>query len=467
MAFSHARRFRAIFLWFGLAAGCWSLGIVRAELTATDRRGFAPLVEKVAPAVVSIQASGGQTEKRDDDDTSRRGRSSPGRDADSSRQSVTDGAGVIVSADGYIVTNYHVIKSATHIAVKREDVGKQYEAVLVGSDSQTDLAVLHIQDNNLPTLTFAESGSYRVGDIVLAIGNPLSFANSVSQGIISAVGRSLNNGAVEDYIQTDAAINPGNSGGALVDLDGRLIGINSLYVPVFGSKVNSGLGFAIAAALVKSVYEEIRAAGKVQRAYAGLQLQDLSPGLATMFSLPESTFGVLITEVAPDSPAQKAGLHVKDIVQEFNGKALTSAIQLRELITFSKPDSEISLTTLRNGSFTNVKLRLARVPESSSNNDLNEENIPLGGLTLGELTQEVRRQNAIPNRVRGAFISRVRAGSTAEKLNFRTGMVLSQVNETAITSVSKAEAVLRQFTRGVVYLWTPNGYIYVPIDLHD
>src|SRR5262249_8437325 len=155
------------------------------------------------------------------------------------------------------------------------------------------------------------------------------------------------------------------------------IGINSLYVPVFGSKVNSGLGFAIAAALVKSVYEEIRAEGKVQRAYAGLQLQDLSPGLATMFSLPESTFGVLITEVAPDSPAQKAGLHVKDIVQEFNGKALTSAIQLRELITFSKPDSEISLTTLRNGSFTNVKLRLARLPDGSSNTDLNEENIPL------------------------------------------------------------------------------------------
>jgi serine protease Do len=306
-----------------------------------------------------------------------------------------------------------------------------------------------------------------VGDIVLAIGNPLSFANSVSQGIISAVGRSLNNGAVEDYIQTDAAINPGNSGGALVDLDGRLIGINSLYVPVFGSKVNSGLGFAIAAALVKSVYEEIRAEGKVQRAYAGLQLQDLSPGLATMFSLPESTFGVLITEVAPDSPAQKAGLHVKDIVQEFNGKALTSAIQLRELITFSKPDVEISLTTLRNGSFTNVKLRLARLPDSSSNNDLNEENIPLNGLTLGELTQEVRRQNAIPNRVRGVFISHVRAGSLAEKLNFRTGMVLSQVNETAITSVSQAQAVLRQFTRGVVYLWTTNGYIYVPIDLHS
>jgi serine protease Do len=467
MAFPHARRFCAVLLSFGLAAGCWSSGIVRGDLTATDRRGFAPLVEKVAPAVVSIQASGGQTEKRDDDDTSRRGRQSPGRNADSSKQSVTDGSGVIVSADGYIVTNYHVIKSATHIAVKREDVGKQYEAVLVGSDSQTDLAVLHIQDNNLPTLTFAESGSYRVGDIVLAIGNPLSFANSVSQGIISAVGRSLNNGAVEDYIQTDAAINPGNSGGALVDLEGRLIGINSLYVPVFGSKVNSGLGFAIAAALVKSVYEEIRAEGKVQRAYAGLQLQDLSPGLAIMFSLPENTFGVLITEVAPDSPAQKAGLHVKDIVQEFNGKALTSAIQLRELITFSKPDSEVSLTTLRNGSFTSVKLRLARFPDSSSNNDLNEENIPLSGLTLGELTQEVRRQNTIPNRVRGVFISHVRAGSVAEKLNFRTGMVLSQVNETSIASVSQAEGVLRQFTRGVVYLWTTNGYIYVPIDLHD
>jgi S1-C subfamily serine protease len=206
---------------------------IHAESPITDRRGFAALIEHVAPAVVSITASGlapngeNSTELDQEDD-------SGGKD------SVT-GSGVILSADGYIVTNYHVIKTATHITVKREDVGKNYQATIVGLDQQTDLALIKISDSNLPTLTFADSGSYHVGDIVLAIGNPLSFANSVTLGVISAVGRSLNNSANEDYIQTDAAINPGNSGGALVDVDGKLVGINSMYVPVFNSKVNTGL----------------------------------------------------------------------------------------------------------------------------------------------------------------------------------------------------------------------------------
>ncbi|HEY4783011.1 MAG TPA: trypsin-like peptidase domain-containing protein, partial [Chthoniobacterales bacterium] len=275
----------------------------RAELPVTDRRGFAPLIERVAPAVVSITASG-LTPKGDNN------RQLDQEDDSGGKDSVT-GSGVILSSDGYVVTNYHVIKTATHITVKREDVGKNYQATVVGLDQQTDLAVIKISDSSLPTLTFADSGSYHVGDIVLAIGNPLSFANSVTLGVISAVGRSLNNSANEDYIQTDAAINPGNSGGALVDVDGKLVGINSMYVPVFNSKVNTGLGFAIASALVKSVYEELKSNGKVDRAYAGVAFQDLTPDLAAMLSLPQKTVGVLVTEVAPNSPAQGAGVHVK------------------------------------------------------------------------------------------------------------------------------------------------------------
>jgi serine protease Do len=430
---------------------------IGAQSPIVDRRGFAPLVEHVAPAVVSIIASGlapkgessNELDQEDDSD---------GKD------SVT-GSGVILSSDGYIVTNYHVIKAATHITVKREDVGKNYQATLVGLDQQTDLAVLKISDSNLPTLTFADSGSYHVGDIVLAIGNPLSFANSVTLGVISAVGRSLNNSANEDYIQTDAAINPGNSGGALVDVDGKLVGINSMYVPVFNSKVNTGLGFAIASALVKSVYEELKSNGKVDRAYAGVAFQDLTPDLAAMLSLPQKTAGVLVTEVAPDSPAQTAGVHVKDIIQQFNGQAVANSIQLRELITFSRPNSEVSFVTYRNGSVLNTRMRLARLKESEKDKSMVARKSLLSGLEFGELTDAARRIYAIPAKVHGALLTHVELGSAADKLGLKIGMVLCQVDDRVIGTSQEAGSALTGFTRGVMYLWTSTGYMYSPVDL--
>jgi serine protease Do len=430
---------------------------VRAELPATDRRGFAPLIQRVAPAVVSITASGmvGKVESNNESDQ---------QDDSNGKDSVT-GSGVILSPDGYIVTNYHVIKTATHITVKREDVGKNYQATIVGLDPQTDLALIKINDNNLPTLTFADSGSYHVGDFVLAIGNPLSFANSVTLGVISAVGRSLNNSANEDYIQTDAAINPGNSGGALVDVDGKLVGINSMYVPVFNSKVNTGLGFAIASALVKSVYEELKSNGKVDRAYAGVAFQDLTPDLAAMLSLPQKTVGVLVTEVAPNSPAQGAGLRVKDVIQQFNGQPVSNSIQLRELITFSQPDSEVSFATYRSGSILNSRMRLTRLKEPGIEKSAGSRKSLLAGVRFGELTDEARRLYAIPAKVHGALLTQVEMGSAADKLGLKIGMVLCQVDDTVIGTSQDANSALNGFSRGVMYLWTSTGYIYSPVDL--
>jgi serine protease Do len=446
------------YLWFIAILRLLVVNGIGAENPIIDRRGFAPLVEHVAPAVVSIIASGlapkgvSNSELDQEDD-------SGGKD------SVT-GSGVILSSDGYIVTNYHVIKTATHITVKREDVGKNYQATIVGLDQQTDLAVLKISDSNLPTLTFADSGSYHVGDIVLAIGNPLSFANSVTLGVISAVGRSLNNSANEDYIQTDAAINPGNSGGALVDVDGKLVGINSMYVPVFNSKVNTGLGFAIASALVKSVYEELKSNGKVDRAYAGVAFQDLTPDLAAMLSLPQKTVGVLVTEVAPDSPAQTAGVHVKDIIQQFNGQAVSNSIQLRELITFSRPNSEVSFLTYRNGSVMNTRMRLARLKELENDKSIAARKSLLTGLQFGELTAAARRIYAIPAKVHGALLTHVELGSAADKLGLKIGMVLCQVDDTVIGTSQEAGNALTGFSRGVMYLWTSTGYMYSPVDLN-
>lgn len=445
--------------------GFWCIAILmlllangsRGELPVTDRRGFAPLIERVAPAVVSITASG-LTPKGDND------RQLDQEDDSGGKDSVT-GSGVILSSDGYVVTNYHVIRGATHITVKREDVGKNYQATVVGLDQPTDLAVIKISDSSLPTLTFADSGSYHVGDIVLAIGNPLSFANSVTLGVISAVGRSLNNSANEDYIQTDAAINPGNSGGALVDVDGKLVGINSMYVPVFNSKVNTGLGFAIASALVKSVYEELKSNGKVDRAYAGVAFQDLTPDLAAMLSLPQKTVGVLVTEVAPNSPAQGAGIHVKDIIQQFNGQAVSNSIQLRELITFARPNSEVSFVTYRNGSVLNTLMRLTRLKEPENEKSIVARKSLLAGLQFGELTDTARRIYAIPAKVHGALLTHVEMGSTADKLGLKIGMVLCQVDDTVIGTSPEANNVLAEFTRGVMYLWTSTGYMYSPIDL--
>ena len=429
----------------------------RAELPVTDRRGFAPLIERVAPAVVSIIASG-LTRKGDNSELDQ-------EDESGGKDSVT-GSGVILSADGYIVTNYHVIKTATHITVKREDVGKNYQATMVGLDQQTDLALIKISDSNLPMLTFAESGSYHVGDIVLAIGNPLSFANSVTLGVISAVGRSLNNSANEDYIQTDAAINPGNSGGALVDVDGKLVGINSMYVPVFNSKVNTGLGFAIASALVKSVYEELKSNGKVDRAYAGVAFQDLTPDLAAMLLLPQKTVGVLVTEVAPNSPAQAAGVHVKDIIQQFNGQAVANSIQLRELITFSRPNSEVSFISYRNGSVLSTRIRLTRLKEMDNENPIVARKSLLTGLQFGELTDAARRIYAIPGKVHGVLLTHVEMGSAADKLGLKIGMVLCQVDDTTVGTSQEASNALAGLTRGVMYLWTSTGYMYSPVDLN-
>ena len=430
----------------------------RAESPITDRRGFAPLIEHVAPAVVSITASGLDPKDENSSELDQ-------EDDSDGRDSLT-GSGVILSSDGYIVTNYHVIKTATHITVKREDVGKNYQATIVGLDQPTDLALIKISDRNLPTLTFADSGSYHVGDIVLAIGNPLSFANSVTLGVISAVGRSLNNSANEDYIQTDAAINPGNSGGALVDVDGKLVGINSMYVPVFNSKVNTGLGFAIASALVKSVYEELKSNGKVDRAYAGVAFQDLTPDLAAMLSLPQKTVGVLVTEVAPDSPAQTAGLHVKDIIQQFNGQAVSNSIQLRELITFSRPNSEVSFATYRSGSVLNTRMRLARLKEPENEKSMIARKSFLTGLQFGELTDVARRIYAIPTKVHGALLTHVEMGSAGDKLGLKIGMVLCQVDDTVIGTSQAASNALNGFTRGVMYLWTSTGYMYSPVDLN-
>jgi serine protease DegQ len=323
--------------------------------------GVADLVARVAPSVVSITVT-----KR-----------SPGTNTDPLRAESQEetkivgggqGSGVIVSSEGYIITNNHVVDGATGIIVTREDVQKDYHATLIGTDPDTDLALIKISATSLPALSFADAGSYRVGDAVLAIGNAFGLGQSVSMGIISAIDRALFPGEFEDYIQTDAAINHGNSGGALVNLNGDLVGINSLfYSPTSSNREKqeatpSGVNFAIAAPLAKTVMEGLRKDGKIRRAYLGAELETLTPGLAAMFSIPESMSGVVVALLMREGPADRAGLKPKDVITAMDGKMVKSSLELERTIIFSPPGKTVEMELYRDGKKLSMQVTLDERP---------------------------------------------------------------------------------------------------------
>jgi S1-C subfamily serine protease len=323
--------------------------------------GVADLVARVAPSVVSItvtERSAGTSK----DPLERRENPNESKIAGWGQ-----GSGVIVSPDGYILTNNHVVAGSSGTIVTREDVQKDYTATLVGTDPDTDLALIKISESNLPALHFAEPGSYRVGDAVLAIGNAFGLGQSVTMGIISAIDRALFPGEFEDYIQTDAAINHGNSGGALVNLNGEVVGINSLFYSPHSSKdktpsTPSGVNFAIAAPLAKTVMQGLMKDGKIRRGYLGTELQTLTPGLAANFSIPGNLTGVVVLLVLPDSPADKAGLNPKDVIVALDGKPVRSNLELERTIIFSPPGKTVELALYRNGKKMSVKVTLEEKP---------------------------------------------------------------------------------------------------------
>ena len=325
--------------------------------------GVADLVARVAPSVVSITVTKRSSEPNTD--PLNRGETREETKIVGGGQ----GSGVIVSPDGYILTNNHVVDGATGIIVSREDVQKDYHATLIGTDPDTDLALVKISESNLHALIFAEPGSYRVGDAVLAIGNAFGLGQSVSMGIISAIDRALFPGEFEDYIQTDAAINHGNSGGALVNLNGDLVGINSLFYSPSNSTSEkqdptpSGVNFAIAAPLAKTVMEGLRKDGTIRRAYLGVELQTLTPGIAAMFSIPESVKGVVIALVIRDGPADKAGLKPKDVITALDGKTVKSSVELERTIIFSPPGKTVEMNFFRDGEKLSAKVTLDERPQ--------------------------------------------------------------------------------------------------------
>ncbi|SMO42283.1 DegQ family serine endoprotease [Gracilimonas mengyeensis] len=347
------------------------------------------------------------------------------------------GSGVIVSEDGYILTNNHVIDNTDEITVRMYS-GEEVEAELIGTDPQTDIAVLKVEENNLPAVTLGNSDNLKVGSFVLAIGSPLSenLAHTVSFGIVSARGRSLTNlTAYGDYIQTDAAINPGNSGGALIDVNGQLVGINSAIASRSGG--NDGIGFAIPANLAKRIMDDLVDDGEVSRGYLGMTMGgEVDQTMAKALDL-DDTRGIMVGRVEEGSPAENAGLQAEDVIVSLNGEEIRNWDNFRTSIASFKPGDEITLGIVRDNDNMELEVTLGERPDdataSASSQDKDDLNERLG-FTVTDLTAEIRRQLDLENETEGVIVRNVRQGSDAFERGLRRGDVITSVNKNKIDS---------------------------------
>src|SRR6267378_2118764 len=397
------------------------------------RNSFAPVVKKVGPAVVKVftttkMHNTGYSGAPGMDDFLRRffGDESEGRNPNPRhnfnmpRQQGL-GSGVIVTKDGYILTNNHVVDGADEVKVAMTD-GREFTAKVIGRDPKSDIAVIKIDAQDLPAITMADSDKVEVGDIVLAVGNPFGIGQTVTTGIVSATGRS---GAVgldyEDFIQTDAAINPGNSGGALVDADGRLIGINTAILSRSGG--NQGIGFAIPVNLARDVMTSLVKDGHVTRGYLGVMIQDVTPALAKEFKLKDNA-GALVGDVTPDSPADKAGLKSGDVILDFNGKKVTDSRHLKLEVARIHPGDTVPLKVLRDGSTKSFEVAIKELPgtERLARNDKSrnsDDNGTLNGVTVADLDSKARQQFDLPDHIKGVVITDVAPDSAAAEAGLK------------------------------------------------
>ncbi len=360
------------------------------------------------------------------------------------------GSGVIVSADGTILTNNHVVADATKITVDLNN-GKSYQAKVVGTDPPSDLAVLKIEAEGLPFLTLGNSDNVRVGDIVLAIGNPLGIGQTVTAGIISAKGRrtGISDGSFEDFLQTDAPINRGNSGGALVNLSGELIGINSQILAGGASGGNIGIGFSIPTNMAKVVMEQLIQNGKVRRGMLGINIQNINEDLAKGLNL-KDTKGVLVSNVRTGSAADKAGIKRGDVVTAINGEAVEDSNTLRNKVAGTLPGNDIKIRFTRDGSEQEVSATLDELTvEGAKNNDPQKEDDgqsapPNGklGLTLQPLSPAITRELELPEDSKGLVVTQVDPNGGAAQSGIRRGDVILEINREQVASLEEVKSAL-------------------------
>ena len=383
----------------------------------------------------------------------------------SERQAQGIGSGVIVSKDGYVLTNNHVVAEAKEIKVTISDK-REYDATVVGTDPKSDLAVIKIKGSppGLVPAEFGDSSKLRLGDVVLAIGNPLGVGQTVTMGIVSAKGRAdLGITAYEDFIQTDAAINPGNSGGALINTEGKLVGINTAILSRTGGY--QGIGLAIPTSMAQPIMETLKVAGKVSRGFLGVGIQDVDQDLAKALKL-SSQNGVLLTEVRAGGPGSKGGLARGDVVTKVDGKPVTSTGQFRNLIASSGAKKHVTLEVMRDGKAQTVGVELGEVPDDAA---VGSPGVPssgpqatsggaLDGVTLEELTPQHRRTLGLSPEVQhGVVITDLEPRSPAAKAGLRPGDVLLELNRAPVETLAKFKELYAKASGDVLLLVQRRG----------
>ncbi|KPK02171.1 MAG: hypothetical protein AMK71_03180 [Nitrospira bacterium SG8_35_4] len=372
------------------------------------------------------------------------------------------GSGVIVSREGFILTNSHVVKDVDEIKVilsdKREFTGK-----LIGTDPQTDLAIVKVKANDLPAITIGDSGKLKVGELVIAVGNPFALGNTITMGIVSAVGRShVGIADYEDFIQTDAAINPGNSGGALVNIRGELVGINTAIFSTTGGSV--GIGFAVPTAMAESVMDSIIKRGKVVRGWLGVSIQNLTPELSKHFDVIQEK-GALVTDVVKDSPADKAGLKRGDLIKEFEGEAVEDSSGLRNMVSGRLPGTKVKIKLVRLGREMNISVTLGELPQEMAMAKSTVDNV-MQGVSVQDLTPEIRERLRIPQNVDGVIITNIDGESPASE-DLRQNDVIQEINKKSIRTVkdyNEVVSTIKPEDNVLMLVYRGGGFMYVAIN---
>jgi serine protease Do len=458
---------------------------VDAAHAATFEQGsmvtFAPVVKHVMPAVVNISSTKvirnrqSQMPGMFDDPFFRQffGGRMPQQQQPREQRAHSLGSGVVVTADGYILTNNHVVEGASDVKVSFSDK-RELPAKVIGTDPLTDIAVVKINESNIPVLSLSDSSRAQVGDVVLAVGNPFGLSQTVTMGIISATGRSgLGIERFEDFIQTDAPINPGNSGGALINTRGELVGINTAILAGDGGG-NQGIGFAIPVNLARSVMDQIIKTGKAQHGFLGILLDPLTPEKAKAFGMGANARGVAVADVEPNTPAAKAGLQPGDVITALNGQPVEDLQAFRVKIAGMAPGAVANLSVFRNGSQTQIPVTLGTAKlDQNSGVEEQDNNLPgrgekgaLSGVSVQGLTSDIRQQLQLPEGTTGVVVTDISADSPASEAGLQQGDIIVQVNRKKVTSVDQFNAAVRQGNSGSTLLLVKRGggstFIVVP-----
>jgi serine protease Do len=452
------------------------------DRNAADRVSYAGIVKKTTPNVVYVYSTqrvrASELSPFHDNPTLRKffeqlpdGGDDTGNSRSKSRPPQTRqglGSGVVITADGYILTNNHVVERAEEVKVAIGESNKRYDAKIVGRDPQTDVAVLKIDASGLAPAVFGDSDQLQVGDVVLAIGNPFGVGQSVSRGIVSALSRGgldLTNEMMEDFIQTDAAINPGNSGGALIDTDGRVVGINSAILS--GSGGFNGVGFAIPINLVRFVAEQLVNKGKVERGMLGVRIQELTEELSAEFGTEK---GALVAQLTDDSPAEKAGIKTGDVITKVNNVEIRDGRHLTLTISQNAPESEVKVEYLREGKPQTTTVKLGLRPSSVAAVDepagTDTDEGVLNGVRIDNITPRLRTQLQIPASIKGVIITEIDPESPSARQGLREDDVILQLNGKAVTNADEAVRLSEEIKgpRVRVFFWRAGRTSFVSID---